>query len=172
MYSFVCFVENLIYFQYKLLRSVNSIALQFIPDLCFRSAWLVDWSQVNSLFNSVHHFFNSLSLQICYFFTCSKIKEHITFQIWTRAILGKKKKKVKLIASLTAYLPDTASHCNHALVSMMNWHLSMFLVILPAVALPARTCDAWCSRTFWCLLLNFVKNVNDKHKYITLVFSE
>lgn len=38
MYSFVCFVENLIYFQYKLLSSVNSIALQFIPNLCFRSA--------------------------------------------------------------------------------------------------------------------------------------
>lgn len=76
MHSFESSIE--IWFLCKLLCSVNIAALLLIPNLCFRSAWLVDWSEMNSLLNSVHHLFNSLSLQIRNFFTYSKIKEYTT----------------------------------------------------------------------------------------------
>lgn len=43
-----------------------------IPYLCLGSSCLINWSEMNSLFNSVHHLFNCLPLQVCDFFSYSK----------------------------------------------------------------------------------------------------
>lgn len=140
MYSFECFTENLIYFQRKSWYKANIIDLLFSPNLCFRSAWLVDWSQMNSLFNPVHHFFNSLSLQICNLFTCSKNQSisHSRYQLQRNSA-----NKELLNNSWTACLPCTASYHYHKWwVLMTKQHLLIQTNLHSCLYM-----DAYCSCT-------------------------